>query len=125
MAAADIQQPLSFSAIDGIDNPVQVASFQQTRPEKHNVQTILNYHKDNEDGSPPRPSYVGQPETYDRPVSPHTVTIHDVTGQESEYTLDKNGFQFHRHTASEKEFLDDEEIKKGYYAETEQLLKDV
>lgn len=50
--------------------------------------------------------------------------MRDVRGNEKDYTLDKNGFQFYRHTASEKDFLDDEQIKSGYYAETEQLLKD-
>ncbi len=34
-------------------------------------------------------------------------------------------FQFHRHTATEKEFADDDQIKASYYPETEQLLKDV
>jgi hypothetical protein len=53
------------------------------------------------------------------------VTVRDVRGREKDFTLDENGFQLHRHTASEKDFLDDEKIKAGYYAETEQLLKDV
>jgi hypothetical protein len=53
------------------------------------------------------------------------VTVRDVRGRENEYTLDGNGFQIHRQSANEKEFLDDEKIKSGYYAETEQLLKDV
>jgi hypothetical protein len=91
----------------------------------HDVKTILNYHKENEDGSPPHPTYVDRPETYYRPVESHSVTVRDVTGHEDGYSLDRNGFQFYRHTASEKDFLDDEQIKQGYYKETEQLLKDV
>lgn len=89
-----------------------------------NVHTVLHYHKPNEDGSPPHPTYVDRPETYDRPFEIHPVTVQDIRGREGEFTLDKNGFQVHRHSANEKDFLDDEKIKAGYYAETEQLLKD-
>jgi hypothetical protein len=88
------------------------------------VDTILNYYKPNEDGSPPHPTYVDRPETYERPVEPHSVIVHDVRGRESDYTLDGNGFQFYRNTSNEKDFLDEEKIKSGYYAEVEQLLKD-
>ncbi|KAH8712091.1 amino acid permease-domain-containing protein [Phaeosphaeriaceae sp. PMI808] len=78
-----------------------------------------------DDGSPPHPTYTDRPETYERVPEVHNVTIQDVAGKESEYTLDKNGFEIHKHTANEKDFLDDAQIKNGYYAETEQLLKDV
>ncbi|KAH8895764.1 hypothetical protein GQ53DRAFT_792333 [Thozetella sp. PMI_491] len=66
-----------------------------------------------------------EPETFDRPVDVQPVTIHDVTGRESEFTLDGAGFQFHKYAVTEKEFSDDDQIKAGYYAETEQMLKDV
>ena len=89
------------------------------------VQTVLNYFKPNEDGSPPHPTYTDRPETYDRPVETHPVTVRDIRGREKDFTLDGNGFQVHRQASSEKEFRDDEKIKSGYYAETEQLLKDV
>ncbi|KAI1804816.1 amino acid permease-domain-containing protein [Daldinia bambusicola] len=59
-----------------------------------------------------------------RPAEPHQVHITDVSGREDEFTLDKNGFQFYRHVAQEKDFLDDDHIKAVYYPETEQLLKD-
>lgn len=88
------------------------------------VQTVLHYHKPNEDGSPPHPTYVDRPETYERPFERHPVTVRDVRGREKDYTLDGNGFQIYKHTANEKVFLDDAKIKAGYYAETEQLLKD-
>ncbi|KAH7410511.1 amino acid permease-domain-containing protein [Phaeosphaeria sp. MPI-PUGE-AT-0046c] len=61
--------------------------------------------------------------TYNRPTELHPTTIHDVRGRESDFTLDGNGFQIYKHAANEKDFLDDEQIKAGYYAETEQLLK--
>ncbi|KAK5995127.1 Low-affinity methionine permease [Cladobotryum mycophilum] len=92
---------------------------------KHDVQTTLNYYKENEDGSPPHPTYVDRPETYDRPLETHPVTVRDVSGEEDKYTLDGNGFKYHRHTSREKDFVDDEQIKAQYYPEVEQLLKDV
>lgn len=88
------------------------------------VQAELHYHKPNEDGSPPASTYTDRPETYERPSEIHSVLVRDIRGREKDFSLDENGFQTHRHTASEKDFLDDEQIKSGYYAETEQLLKD-
>ncbi|KAL4782876.1 amino acid permease-domain-containing protein [Aspergillus varians] len=91
----------------------------------HHVQTTLNFFKDHEDGSPPSPNYVNQPESYrSQPIETAPATIHDVSGHELDYTLDGNGFQFYYHTSAEKDFLDDEQIKRVYYPETEQLLKD-
>lgn len=76
------------------------------------------------DGSHLAPNYVGQANTYDRPVDAVPVTIHDVSGRELDYTLDGYGFQFYYHESKEKDFLDDEKIRREYYPETEQLLKD-
>ncbi|KAL3440523.1 amino acid permease-domain-containing protein [Aspergillus insuetus] len=59
-----------------------------------------------------------------QPIETIPVTIHDISGHELEYTLDGNGFQYYYHESAEKEFVDDEQIKKVYYPETEQLLKD-
>ena len=88
------------------------------------VTASLSFYKAPEDGSPPHPTYVDRPETYNRPFETHPAIVHDVTGRENEYTLDGNGFQFHKHTSVEKDFLDDAQIKAQYYPETEQLLKD-
>ncbi|PVH96920.1 hypothetical protein DM02DRAFT_598370 [Periconia macrospinosa] len=77
----------------------------------------------NADGSPPHPTYTDRPETYNRESNQHNVTVHDVRGREDQFTLDKNGFQFYKHESSEKDFLDEEKIKEGYYRETEELLK--
>ncbi|KAJ5750732.1 hypothetical protein N7533_007760 [Penicillium manginii] len=90
----------------------------------HHVQTTLNFFKANEDGSPPAPAYVGKPETYDRPSEPLATTVHDISGHELDYTLDGQGFQLYYHESAEKDFVDDEKIKREYYPETEQLLKD-
>lgn len=55
----------------------------------------------------------------------HIVPINDIRGHESDFTLDKNGFQIVKSTTSEKEFRDDDKIKDGYYKEIEELLKKV
>ena len=87
------------------------------------VTTIFNYYKDNEDGSPPHPSYVGRPETYYRPTVPLKATVHDIRGSEDKYTLDTTGFQVVKHESKEKDFADDEHIKSVYYPEIEDILK--
>jgi len=96
----------------------------QQRYTPRDVTTKLNYFKDNEDGSPPAPSYVGKPETYERPTSPRTVTIHDIRGSEDKYTLDTTGFQVVKHKSAEKDFIDEDEIKSLYYPEVESILKE-
>jgi len=116
MATAEVQLPTAVP-FGGIAPAPEVAS--------HDVDTILNFHKANEDGSPPHPTYTDRPETYNRPSEPHPVRITDVTGQESSFTLDRNGFQFVKNTAEEKDFVDDDHIKSVYYPEVEALLKDV
>ncbi|RHZ46492.1 putative methionine permease [Aspergillus thermomutatus] len=118
MASAAVQLPTTH------EPRAQSKSLPPTANARHHVQTTLNFLKENEDGSPPAPTYVGKPETYYRPSVTLPVTVHDVSGHELEYTLDKNGFQFYYHESKEKEFLDDEKIKREYYPETEQLLKD-
>lgn len=55
---------------------------------------------------------------------PQEVVVRDISGDESNYTLDSHGFQIYGHTSQEKAFEDDEKIKAEYYPETEQLLKD-
>ncbi|KAL7951708.1 hypothetical protein V8C42DRAFT_304954 [Trichoderma barbatum] len=130
MAAAAVQSAIpnsGFSSVQGVQFQPQLdqKTTYKSIP-KHDVNTTLNFFKDNEDGSPPEPTIVGKPETYyKRPIASHDVTITDIAGDEDRYTLDKSGFQIHRHTSVEKDFVDDEQIKAFYYPETEQLLKDV
>jgi hypothetical protein len=106
--------------------PLNSGSLKVTQPTSpRDVKTILNYFKDNEDGSPPEPNYVGKVNTFDRPVDATPVTVHDVRGSEGQYTLDTTGFQYVNHVSQEKDFVDEEQIKTKYYAETEELLKKV
>ena len=124
MASAEIQQPQGHSTtFEPLQAKTEVVSSAPTS-KVHDVSTQLHYYKDPGDGSEPAPSYVGRPETYERPYDPHNVVVQDVRGEEDRYTLDKNGFHIYRHKSVEKDFLDDEQIKAVYYPETEQLLKD-
>jgi hypothetical protein len=52
------------------------------------------------------------------------VDVIDIAGSEANYTLDSHGFQIVRHKSKEVKFLDDDQIQRSYYPETEQLLKD-
>jgi len=116
-----VQQPLAPIGLQSSVDRVVHPSF----PAPREIQTNLNYYKDPPGGGPPAPTIVGQIETYDRPSAVHSVTVHDISGHESEFTLDKNGFQIYKHVSAERDFLDDDQIKATYYPETEQLLKDV
>jgi len=129
MPAAAVQRPLIPTSVGSV-NEVQLQAelgiaHKESYLKPHDVKTTLNYYKDPQDGSLPHPTYIDRLETYERPVETHHVTVHDVSGREDEYSLDANGFQFHRHVATEKDFLDDDQIKASYFPETEQLLKDV
>ena len=94
-----------------------------TKVQPRDITTTFNYFKDNEDGSPPHPSYVGKPETYFRPTVPQQATVYDIRGSESKYTLDTTGFQIVKHDSEEKDFADDAHIKSVYYPEIEDILK--
>jgi hypothetical protein len=121
MASATVQQPSGHSTSF---EPLVVEVKPSTAQPTHDVATTLNYYKDPGDGSRPTPTYVGKPETYERPTEPLNVTVNNIRGQEASYTLDGTGFEIYNHTSVEKDFLDDEQIKAQYYPETEQLLKD-
>ena len=127
MAAAAVQQPL-IPAGFGSENTGRLGTYANTAAleknvQPHDIKTTLNYYKAPEDGSPPHATYVDRPETYDRPFETHPVTVHEVAGREGEFSLDGNGFEFIRNTATEKDFLDDDQIKASYYPEVEELLK--
>lgn len=117
----------------------------------HHLQTTVNYYADPGDGSPPTPVYVGRhapPHPFQDihttpaktpPPSPSTqvtnkrptisvpVTVTDVTGNESAFSLDVHGFTYHRHESGEAAagggFHDETALKARYYPECEELLK--
>ncbi|KAK4106121.1 hypothetical protein N658DRAFT_490728 [Parathielavia hyrcaniae] len=120
MATPDVARPAVFTPRD-VEPSVVLSS-------KHSVRAVMNYYKDPEDGSPPVPFYIDRPyaeQIHARPTAEVEVEVTDITGSEDKYTLDSHGFQLVGHESSEKRFLDEEKIKTQYYAETEQLIKDV
>ena len=58
--------------------------------------------------------------------NPQPTLINDARGRESDFTLDKNAFAILGNVpeSAEKEFRDDDSIKKNYYPEVEKLLLD-
>ncbi|TGJ79219.1 hypothetical protein E0Z10_g9546 [Xylaria hypoxylon] len=54
------------------------------------------------------------------------VSVEDIRGRESEFSLDRDAFQVIQDVSEskEKEFVDDESIKANYYPEVEKLLLD-
>lgn len=71
MASADVQDPQVFSHFlkhldDYEQHSTPVASLYKAPKapyETLNLTSTFNYFKDNEDGSPPAPNYVGKPES--------------------------------------------------------------
>ena len=97
---------------------------QNTRP--HDVYADFNYYADPQDGSLPEPLEVTKPSSFlDKPKDVRTLLVHDIRGEEAQYTLEKNGFQFCHQACKETEFLDDQQIESQYYPEIERLLKNV
>ncbi|KAF4626690.1 hypothetical protein G7Y89_g11468 [Cudoniella acicularis] len=130
MASAAVQTPQSpHTFLSNHPNPTLTQTSISIKPTTtktitpRDITTTLNYFLPNADGSPPAPTYINRPETYERPIEPHTVTVHDVRGQEDKFTLDTTGFQVVKHESAEKEFRDEERIKSVYYKEVEEILK--
>src|SRR5215510_7275205 len=72
--------------------------------------------------------------TYDPPVGiarttvvndPHQVVISDARPLLSQVSLDEEGFALVRHKSATRDFYDDVEVKRVYYPEAEQLLKEI
>jgi len=93
------------------------------------VVVTLNYFKPPEDGATPF-NYVeappeGQPRRNFEDFETQ-VRVHDIRGHESEYNLDKDSFAIVSNLpeSAEKDFIDDESIKRNYYPEVEKLILD-
>jgi hypothetical protein len=70
--------------------------------------------------------YRHYPETPRKAVN---LRVTDITGKESEYTLDKNGFQMSKQVTkvicTPEDLSNDEKIKTEYYPEMQKWLKEV
>ncbi|KAL6915493.1 hypothetical protein ACHAPO_008246 [Fusarium lateritium] len=89
------------------------------------VETTINYYKDPGDGSLHPDVTARKRSTFNQPSVDLKTTIHDITGEEDKYTLDKNCFQFCRHKTRLEQFQDEDLIKSVYYEEVKQLLQQV
>jgi hypothetical protein len=86
------------------------------------VQTTINYHPAENDGEL-NTVIPGTAGSYRRAFDTTPVTIHDIRGQEDQFTLEKQGFQVYKHTSAEKKFEEKDAIKNVMYPEIEELLK--
>lgn len=55
---------------------------------------------------------------------PRDISIEDGRGRESQFTLDRNGFTLVKAPTAVADFYDPDEIKRIYYPEVEQLLRE-
>lgn len=88
------------------------------------IDTTLNYYLDPALGGHSA-FEVGTAGYYRRKFDERPVQIHDIRGQEEDFDLSKQGFQHLKHTSAEKEFRNDEQVKRIVYPEVEELLKKV
>ncbi|KAG9239973.1 hypothetical protein BJ878DRAFT_332855 [Calycina marina] len=108
-------------------HPVEV--IDSTFIPRGDVDITLNYSKLPEDGSIPF-SYVEEPPA-GQPRSNLsellvTVRVRDIRGHESEFNLDKDAFAVVSNIPEsvERDFVDDDSIRKKYYPEVEKLILD-
>ncbi|KAI4157542.1 MAG: hypothetical protein LQ342_008195 [Letrouitia transgressa] len=97
----------------------------QEKSKPNDIVAEFNYYKDPGDGSPPAPAIIGKPETYDRPEEHVRMVVHDVRGDEDKLSLDTTGFQIYRHVSAEKDFRDEDQVKRVYYPEIEAMMKEI
>ncbi|KAK8045091.1 hypothetical protein PG993_005115 [Apiospora rasikravindrae] len=94
---------------------------QKTRREE--VRTKIDYFDD--PGVPLVPMVIGGPKKPKRqPKIATPVTIRNVRGQEGNFTLDKQGFQYVKHKSKFTSFNDAELVKREHYPELEVMLRE-
>jgi hypothetical protein len=73
-----------------------------------------------------RPEGAKEYDDYEKADVTHDVVIHDVRGEEQNYTLDRNGFQYVKHEVEQlKGCATEEQIKEVLLLATEELVKQV
>jgi hypothetical protein len=56
-------------------------------------------------------------------LDPHSVVIRNARLHSGEFTLDRDGFVFVRHSTKMRDFFNEDEIRRVYYPEMETLVK--
>lgn len=59
-----------------------------------------------------------------RPFDFKQVSISDIRGREKEFTLDRQGFEVHKHDIKFDDFDNDERVKNEYWAAVAELMKE-
>jgi hypothetical protein len=67
--------------------------------------------------------FIGTASVWRHKMDTHIMPINDMRGSKQSFTLDKQGFQIHKHKSVEKTFTDLNTVKTIVYAETAELLK--
>ena len=94
------------------------------------VTTSVKYGVQPEDGSRAWQNINANPETGLRDKNwthqSHEIKVENIRGKEDTVSLDTAGFQFYVRPGRYKgEFTDEEEIRKEYYPESEELIKEL
>ena len=97
---------------------------QTTSARPTDIDTTINFHLEPSQGG--KNWFVpGTYGAYRRPYDKQPVRIHDIRGQESDFSLAKQGFQLAAHEISEKGWYEDEKIKGVAYSENNEFLKNM
>jgi hypothetical protein len=85
------------------------------------VEVDIHYFKEPEDGTAAGREDLAS----NNPKSCDTrlTIIRDIRGQEHNFKLEVNGFEYFHHPAPEPSELEDEKIKETYYLEMESVVK--
>ncbi|KAG6909734.1 hypothetical protein DXG01_015722 [Tephrocybe rancida] len=93
------------------------------------VAAVVNFHVTPTTGERPFIHINANPETGERERNvfqeQKEVLIENIRGRENEFTLDNAGFQLVHRSAKHTAFVDDAEIQREYYPESEELIKSV
>lgn len=89
-----------------------------------NIYASINYHLDPELGG--RSDFSpGTASVYRCKYATTSLMIQDMRGKEADFTLEKQGFQIHKHSSVGTNFNDPNDIRAVLYPETAELVKEV
>lgn len=90
------------------------------------IEAIINYHLPLADSGPPLAYNVSTAGSRRVKHNPRRLAITNIRGHETEFDLDTHGFQLVQNFPSEdKNYDDDDRIKKVVYKEVDRMLKKV
>ena len=86
--------------------------------------TTFNYWLPASQGGIGHEYYPGTSSVYTASYDAASARVTDARGREKDFSLDRNGFEFHQYSSTEKDFIDDARVKDVVYKEIDELLKD-